>query len=156
MKLFNFYFLFCFLGGLIDTGVFHLNGAKSEMDKYAQSVVKSLTSKSASSQTIIAIGNGKGSRIVQIGIAHMIKSNMFLPKVVRFWFVFFLCCSFHLKHLSVFSRILEFSCLIKIKKFFFSVVSECGASVYSASELAAEELRSIDINLRSAGSFKLK
>lgn len=33
----------------------------------------------------------------------------------------------------------------------FSVVSECGASIYSTTELAAEELSGIDINLRSAG-----
>lgn len=35
----------------------------------------------------------------------------------------------------------------------FSVVSECGASVYSTTKLAAEELPEIDINLRSAGEF---
>uniref|UniRef100_A0A915PZE2 YqgF/RNase H-like domain-containing protein n=1 Tax=Setaria digitata TaxID=48799 RepID=A0A915PZE2_9BILA len=33
----------------------------------------------------------------------------------------------------------------------FCVVSECGASIYSATELAAKELAEIDINLRSAG-----
>ncbi|KAM3726785.1 S1 RNA-binding domain-containing protein [Dirofilaria immitis] len=35
----------------------------------------------------------------------------------------------------------------------FCVVSECGASIYSTTELAAEELSKIDINLRSAVSL---
>lgn len=35
----------------------------------------------------------------------------------------------------------------------FSVVSECGASIYSATKLAAEELPKTDIELRSAGDF---
>uniref|UniRef100_A0AAF5PG24 S1 RNA-binding domain-containing protein n=1 Tax=Wuchereria bancrofti TaxID=6293 RepID=A0AAF5PG24_WUCBA len=35
----------------------------------------------------------------------------------------------------------------------FCVVSECGASIYSTTELAAEELSGIDINLRSAVSL---
>uniref|UniRef100_A0A915C734 YqgF/RNase H-like domain-containing protein n=1 Tax=Parascaris univalens TaxID=6257 RepID=A0A915C734_PARUN len=34
----------------------------------------------------------------------------------------------------------------------FCVISECGASIYSATELAAAELPDLDINIRSAGS----
>ena len=38
---------------------------------------------------------------------------------------------------------------------FFSIVSECGASIYSASEEAIKEFPDMDVSLRGAGRFLL-
>jgi len=99
-------------GKVLDTGVVYMTLDNHDKTKAKEILTKLIRKNDVS---IIAIGNGTGSKETEIIVADMIK---------------------------------EFSLDIN-----YIVVSESGASVYSASKLASEEFPEYDVSLRSAVSI---
>uniref|UniRef100_A0A0N5AQZ8 S1 motif domain-containing protein n=1 Tax=Syphacia muris TaxID=451379 RepID=A0A0N5AQZ8_9BILA len=135
-------------GKLITTAVLYWSkGPKSDLffNEDAKQILVEMVRKACCRKLVIAIGNGKENRSVQKAIASMISANAFDPTDVQFWF--------KLK-LKLYSFVIYYIInAIQLKSEHFSVVSECGSSVYSASDVAIAEFPKLDINLRSAVSI---
>ena len=99
-------------GGVLDTGVAYITPPQSDLTQGRALLLRLIKAYGVS---IIAIGNGTGSRETEDVVAALISDN----------------------HLPV----------------SYTIVNEAGASVYSASPLAAEELPVLDVTLRGAVSI---
>lgn len=99
-------------GGVLDTGVAYITPPQSDLTQGRALLLRLIKAYGVS---IIAIGNGTGSRETEDVVAALISDN----------------------HLPV----------------SYTIVNEAGASVYSASPLAAEELPDLDVTLRGAVSI---
>lgn len=115
------------------------------LDEVSEKRLVALVQEASARHVVIAVGNGKENRSVQEAVALLISKKAFAPTDVEFWLVFF-DWKFDLSNDNLF---------ISSTTICFSVVSECGSSVYSASDIGIAEFPDIDINLRSAGLASL-